>query len=132
MRVIAFISLVCFALNLHAQTKNSEERAKVYRSETWKATNYINFLTSLTNNLNFKPVGILKGQDSNAIKTVLLSLSEEEIKQLNITGEYYCSVRHDESHLLWEIKYFKVPKDIWDKYCKAFVALMEIDGTLRK
>ena len=98
--------------------------ANSQRQDDWKATDYTMFIDTI----KFKPVKEFKNYSIKDIKTAILSLGQTEIRQMNITGNYQCQTRNEENFEIWKLYYPRVSKEMWNKYCKGFIALMDLDG----
>jgi hypothetical protein len=59
---------------------------------------------------------------------VLLTRSEDELRQLRIDGKYYSKTyKHDDYYLLYNKTYKQISKETWDTYCPYLIPLMGID-----
>lgn len=82
----------------------------------------------LIDGIKFKPIKNAKNYSTRDMKAALLSFNSDDINQMNITSNYYCSVKHEEMYQLWNLYYPTINKSFWDKYCKGLIALMDMDG----
>ncbi len=99
---------------------------KFFQQKEYTALLYSDALDSI----KFKPVNRLKGVSVKEIKAGILKLSSDDIRQLNITGNYYCSVKNEEMFRLWNLYYETVSKEMWKTHCKVYILIMDLDGVL--
>jgi hypothetical protein len=127
---ILTIALGVFCIiGANAQTnKNENQLSEIYRPQIWKATDYINLIETI----QFKPIKNAKNYSIRDIKAALLTFNSDDINQMNITGSYYCSVKHEEMYQLWNLYYPTINKSFWDTNCKGLIALMDFDGFIIK
>lgn len=78
----------------------------------------------------FKPIKITT--DIKQFKSVILQLSERAYTQMNIDTWYLCSYKHEEYFQIYNLNYKTVTKSYYDDNCKALIALMLIDGTIKQ
>ena len=78
----------------------------------------------------FKPINLTT--ELKQFKSVLLQLSERAYTQLNITTWSLCSYKHEEYFLIYNMYYKAVTRSFYDDNCKALIALMLIDGTIKQ
>ncbi len=64
-------------------------------------------------------------------KSVILQLSNRAYTQINIDTWYKCSYEHEKIFNLYNLYYKTISKTFFDDNCKALIALMLIDGTLK-
>lgn len=65
------------------------------------------------------------------MKTFMLQLSYDNMRQLNDEGNYYCTFKSDECFDLWNMYHKKIDKAYYDKNCKGLTILMELDGMIK-
>lgn len=121
----------CFALifflNVSAQ-KTEAEYKEYYRQYEWSASDLVSALDTLIIHADFKFVKRFKNSDIKSVKATILNLSPDAIKQVNISGWYFCSVKHEDLFNLWNLYYKKLDRKSFENYCVIMMFLMEIDG----
>ena len=70
--------------------------------------------------------------DIKQFKALILQLSDEAITQINIDTWYLCSRKHDENFEIYNTYYEPLTKGFFDQHCKALIALMLLDGTIKQ
>ncbi|MBO9204852.1 MULTISPECIES: hypothetical protein [Niastella] len=127
-QIIFLLISFCCINTLIAQSKSEDEWAKIYRPQEWKATDYV----ALIDSIKFKPMKNMKNHSVRDIKAAILSLNSDDIRQMNITGSYYCSVKHEEMFQLWNLYFPPISKSFWNINCKGLITLMDLDGYIIK
>lgn len=62
---------------------------------------------------------------------ILLTMSEDELRQLKIDGKYYSKTyKHDDYFMLYNKTYNQISKETWDTYCPYLIPLMGIDDLI--
>lgn len=81
--------------------------------------------------VNFIPVKREFNGNQQLLKRVLLMFSPADLKQMQITGNYYSrTTKHDDYFRLYNMVYKPISKDEWNKLCPYLLPLMDIDGTV--
>ncbi len=120
----------CFSgLCLNAQ-KTEDEYKEIYNKYQWSASDFVNTLDTMIIRGDFKFVKRLKNFDIKSIKATILNMGVDAVRQMNIDGWYYCSVKHEDCFKLWNLYYPRLNRTIFDSYCKGLVYLMILDQTL--
>ncbi len=78
----------------------------------------------------FKPIKVTT--DMKQFKSALLQLSERAYTQINIDTWYLCSYKHEEYFQIYNMYYKTVTRSFYDDNCKALIALMLLDGTIKQ
>jgi hypothetical protein len=78
----------------------------------------------------FKPIKLTT--DIKQFKSVLLQLSQRAYTQMNIDTWYLCSYKHEEYFQIYNMYYKTVTRSFYDDNCKALIALMLTDGTIKQ
>ena len=126
-----FIILSCLMFSFFSHTSAQEkDYTKLYENDYWSASDYTKAIDTFIYYTNFKFVKDLKSYGVKSIKAMFLNMTVEEIKQMNIDGEYYCSVKHEDCYNLWQLYYPSITKDTFDRYCKGLIVFMILDGVL--
>jgi hypothetical protein len=80
--------------------------------------------------VNFIPVKREYKGNQQLLKRVLLMFSPDDLKQMQITGNYYSrTTKHDDYFRLYNMVYNPISKDEWNRLCPYLLPLMDIDGT---
>jgi hypothetical protein len=74
----------------------------------------------------------LSTNDSRKFRSLILQLSDKAYTQLNIDTWYLCSYKHEENFQIYNMYYKNVSKNYYDENCKALIALMICDGTIKQ
>lgn len=81
--------------------------------------------------VNFIPVKKEFNGNQQLLKRVLLMFSPADLKQMQITGNYYSrTTKHDDYFRLYNMVYNPISKDEWNKVCPYLLPIMDIDGTV--
>lgn len=128
MKKLFCLVIFCCSLTIVKAQTEDEWFKKYDGQQDWVAKNYI----WLIDFIKWKPVNKMKTYIIKDIKATFLLLSPDDIRQLNIDGIYYCSVKHDDMFQLWNLYYPEVSKETWDTYCKGFIGLLNFDGFITK
>lgn len=70
--------------------------------------------------------------DSKQFKATILQLSDRAYNQINIDTWWLCSYKHEENFQIYNMYYKNVSKSYYDENCKALIALMLLDGTIKQ
>ena len=70
--------------------------------------------------------------DSKTFRLVILQLSDRAYNQINIDTWWLCSYKHEENFQIYNMYYKKISKSFYDENCKALIALMLIDQTIKQ
>lgn len=71
-------------------------------------------------------------KDVQILKKVLLRFDTADLRQMMITGKYYCrTFKHDDYFALYNLYYNKISKETWDKYCPYLLPLMDLDQVVQ-
>lgn len=119
-------SVIIF-LNVSAQKTESEYK-EYYRQFDWRASDLVSAMDTLIKYTDFKFVKNLKNSDMKSVKASILNLQPDAIKQINIDGWYFCSVKHEDLFNLWNLYYKKIDRKGFESYCVIMMFLMNIDG----
>lgn len=81
--------------------------------------------------VNFIPVKKELNGNQQLLKRVLLMFSPADLKQMQITGNYYSrTTKHDDYYRLYNMVYKPISKDDWNKLCPYLIPIMDLDGTI--
>jgi len=91
LRISALLLVFVFlCVTSFSQIKPDPKWSEKYYDEEWKGTH----LVTLMDSVKFKP--FLIKTDTRTFKSLLLRLSPQAYRQMNIDSWYLCSTRHDE------------------------------------
>ena len=135
LRLLLFI-LLCGLLNsmkgnCQLPTYSKTEQANldrwydIYEENEYTALDYIELIDKI--NFKFVKDPTFINEDMKTFKAVLLQLESDALRQMNLDANYYCSLKHDEFYLLWNMYYPKITKEFWDMNCKGLFILMKLD-----
>lgn len=81
--------------------------------------------------VNLIPVRKEFNGNQQLLKRVLLMFSPADLKQMQITGNYYSrTTKHDDYFRLYNMVYKPINKDEWNKLCPYLIPIMDLDGTI--
>lgn len=98
--------------------------------EYWSATDYTTFIDTFTHYIPWKPVNLLQRFTIQQLKGAILNFKDADIKQCNITGDYFIETKYDQCHMIWNLYYPKLNDQQWADACKPLILLMVLDKTL--
>lgn len=68
----------------------------------------------------------------SSFKKILLMMPFEGLRQMMITGDYYSrTIKHDDYFELYNLNYYEISKQNWDRYAPFLLPLMQIDGVVK-
>ena len=71
-------------------------------------------------------------KDVQILKKVLLRFDTADLRQMMITGKYFCrTFKHDDYFSLYNLYYQKITKETWNKYCPYLLPLMDLDQVVQ-
>ena len=114
---LLFISLFIISSLLFSQDKPE-----------WNASKLVDFIDLI----DYKPKNRFEGIPLDKLKSTILILSPETIKQMNINAWNYDKYKYDDCFRLWNLSYpdNKATKEKYEKYTYGFIMLLIIDGFL--
>ena len=127
MKIIQFalLFLFCFG-SLCAQETKSNPYDDKYDDKDFNGVKVVQVIDVA----GFKPIKVTR--DIKQFKSALLQLSERAYTQLNIDTWSLCSYKHEEYFQIYNMYYKTVTRSFYDENCKALIALMLIDGTIKQ
>lgn len=123
MKYFCFLFISLISINLSAQDNPYGSR---YDDVDFNAMKIIRVIESSS----FQPINVTT--DLKQFKSALLQMPERAFKQLNIDTWYLCSYSHDENYQIYNMYYKPVTRAYYDQNCKALIALMLLDRTIRQ
>lgn len=129
MRVIITVFLVVLSYSTVKAQKTEREYSDYYRQYESSASDIVDGLDNL-NQAGYVFVKALKGADLKKVKAAVLNLPVAAVKQMNIIGQYYCSVKHEDCFKLWNLYYKPISRESFDSYCVVLVFMMQMDKVL--
>lgn len=111
-----------FSFQTKAQ-KTESEYSDYYGQHELTASNFVDALDNLKQ-AGYIFVKALKDTDIKTIKAAILNMPVAAVKQMNITGQYYCSVKHEDCFKLWNLYYKSMSRENFDSYCVPLIFIM--------
>lgn len=136
---LVYLTLICFALTIKVSGQNQfpdidPQWDNYYKNDpsgiehNYSASDFIRVIDAV----NFVPQGTLLKKDVQLFKKALLMFDGADLRQLMITGVYYCrTFKHDDYFELYNLYYSRISKDTWNKYCPYLLPLMDLDGIVK-
>lgn len=119
------VLLLCFG-SVYAQETKPNPYGNKYDDKDFNALKIVSVIDAA----GFKPIKVTT--DLKQFKSALLQLSERAYTQINIDTWYLCSYKHEEYFQIYNMYYKTVTRTFYDENCKALIALMLIDGTIKQ
>jgi|GEM_PF-2881918 len=121
-----FVFLISYIGSLSAQELKSNPYGNKYDDKDFNGLKVMQVIDAAS----FKPIKLTT--DIKQFKSILLQLSERAFTQLNVDTWYLCSYKHEEYFQIYSMYYQTVTRSFYDDNCKALIALMLVDGTIKQ
>jgi hypothetical protein len=125
-RSLVTLILLLLTFILFSQSDENKGWSKKYYEKNLSST----LVIKIMDECGFVPAKQTK--DVRDFKSTILQLSDKAFDQINIDTWYLCSNKHEENFQIFNMYYKKVTKEYYDTNCKALIALMLLDGTVRQ
>lgn len=127
MKRLQLLLLLVFSLgSLYAQEMKTNPYGDKYDDKDFNGIKVVQVIDAA----GFKPIKVTT--DIKQFKSALLQLSERAYTQMNIDTWYLCSYKHEEYFQIYNLNYKSINRNFYDDNCKALIALMLIDGTIKQ
>jgi len=122
---IFFILFLFLSFHLIAQTYQSNPYGDKYDDKNFNGLKVVQVIDVS----GFIPK---RTNDLRQFKSILLQLSDRAYTQLNIDTWSLCSFKHEQYFQIYNMYYKPVSKSFYDENCKALIALMILDDTIKQ
>jgi len=122
---ILIVLLITFC-RLSAQSNQPNPYGEKYHDRDLNALKIVNVIDTA----GFMPIKLTT--DLRQFKAAILQLSDRAYNQINIDTWSLCSYKHEEYFQIYNMYYKPVKRSYYDENCKALIALMLIDGTIKQ
>jgi hypothetical protein len=127
MKKLQLLLLLLFGFaSMYAQETKTNPYGSKYDDKNFNGLKVVQVIDAS----GFKPIKITT--DLKEFKSILLQLSERAYTQINIDTWYLCSYKHEEKFQIYNMYYKTVARNFYDDNCKALIALMLVDGTIKQ
>lgn len=127
MKIFQLLTVLLFCIgSLYAQETKPNPYGNKYDDKEFNALKIVAVIDAA----GFKPIKVTT--DLKQFKSALLQLSGRAYTQINIDTWYLCSYKHEEYFQIYNMYYKTVSRSFYDDNCKALIALMLIDGTIKQ
>ena len=121
-----FISMLLISNSLYSQSPGNNPFGDKYDDPSFEGSKIVQVIDAAS----FKPIKLTT--DVRYFKSILLQLSQRAYTQINIDTWYLCSYKHQDYFSIYNMYYKPVSLNFYAENCKALIALMLIDGTIKQ